>query len=301
MKKIVIFILAFAFLAGSSTFAVTKTKYKAFTPTGAEKGLFLKSKNSQHKYFIVNKGMSFGFDIVGPTKVKIRTRAAMKAGVNQASYEIQVWEGDKLIKGRKASAKGSSITADGESNGIGYARTLVISVPKGKHSYRLWMTSENTDKLYARFYQAKKPAKKVKYSNFKPSEFTKSVTMKSGKNSILYYKVNSQGGVKVTIAGPAKLQILCRTSFDKNMKGRAKYSFGMFEGTEMVKQFSGVARAYSKVNFVEDGGLIPSYLYKFNYSVPSGKHTYEFKMLDSASPYLALRFKINNSSLGMAK
>jgi hypothetical protein len=300
MKKLVIFVLAIAILVGGSAFAA-KTKYKAFTPTGAGKGLFLKSKTDQHKYFAVNKGTSFGFDVVGPTKIKVRTRPAMKAGVALAEYEMQIWEGDKLIKGLKAKCKASTLTAEGESNGVGVAKTLTIIVPKGKHSYRLWVTSTNTDKFYTRFYQAKKAAKKIKYSSFKPLEFTKQITVKSGKNSIPYYFVNSKGGARVSVVGPAKMQIYCRASFDKDMKGRIKYTLGIYEGTNLVKQFPGATKASTKSDYVEDGGLIPSYLKKFTFDVPAGKHIYEFKMLDSASPGLALRFKISNSSLGMVK
>jgi hypothetical protein len=300
MKKLVIFLLAFAIMAGGSAFAA-KTKYKAFTPTGAGKGLFLKSKTDQHKYFVVNKGTSFGFDITGPTKIKIRTRPAMKTGVALSEYEMQIWEGDKLIKGLKAKCKASMLTVEGETNSVGVAKSLTIAVPKGKHSYRLWVTSANTDKFYSRFYQVKKAARKIKYSSFKPLEFTKQITVKSGKNSIPYYMVNTKGGARVSVVGPAKMQIYCRAGFDKNMKGRVKYTLGMYEGTILAKQFPGVTKASTKTDFVEDGGLIPSYLKKFTFDVPAGKHTYEFKMLDSSSPGLALRFKISNSSLGMAK
>jgi hypothetical protein len=300
MKKLVIFTLAFVILAGGSAFAV-KTKYRAFSPTGAGKGLFLKSKTDQHKYFVVDKGTSFGFDIVGPTKVKIRVRAALKAGISLSEYEMQVWEGDQLIRGQKVKAKAASLTAEGVSTGVGVAKTLVLRVPKGKHSYRLWVTSANTDKFYARFYQAKKAVKKAKFSSFKPVEFSKQVTVKSAKNALAYYMVDTKGGAKLSVVGPAKLQVYCRVGFDKNMKGGVKFTLGMYEGTALASQFSGVAKVSTKVNFVEDGGLIPSYLYKFAFNVPSGKHIYLFKMLDSAAPGLALRFKITNTALGMVK
>lgn len=300
MKKLVLLLLTVAILTGGSAFAA-KAKYKAFSPTGAGKGLFLKSKTDQHKYFVVDKGTSFGFDVVGPTKVKIRIRAAMKSGVSLSEYEMQVWEGDQLIRGQKVKAKASLLTAEAENTGVGVSRTMVITVPKGKHSYRLWVTSTNTDKFYTRFYQVKKAAKKAKYSSFKPIEFTKQVTVKSGKNSISYYVVDSKGGAKVSVVGPAKMQIYCRASFDKNMKGRVKFTLGMYEGTTLASQYPGVTKASTKVSIVEDGGLIPSYLNKFTFDVPSGKHIYQFKMLDSASPGLALRFKILNSALGMVK
>ena len=298
MKKIGILLLAVFVLASGTSFAA-KIKYKAFTPSGAGKSLFLKSKTDQHKYFVVDKGTSFGFDIVGPTTIKIRTRAEVKAGVSMADYEMQVWEGDNLVKGRKVKAKPSLLTAEGQKSGVGVVRTMIVKVPKGKHSYRLWMTSSNTDKLYARFYQAKKAAKKSKYSSFKPYEFAKQVTLKSGKNTISYYVVDGKGGVKVSVVGPVKLQILCRSSFDKNMKGRAKFTLGMYESGSLAAQFPAVTKASGAAHFKENGDLIPSRLHTFAFDVPSGKHLYEFKMLDSASPNLALRFKISSNALGM--
>jgi hypothetical protein len=299
MRKAVVFFLAFVFLSGGISFAAKATKYRAFTPNSAGKSIFLKSATSQRKYFMVDKGTSFGFNAVGPAKVRIRTRAEFATGIKEVDYEIQVWEGDRLIDGRKVKSKPSLLVADGLKTGIGVARSLVITVPKGKHSYRLWIVSEKANKIYARFYQTRKPMKKAEFINYKPYEFKKQVTLAAGKKPATYYLIDQTGGVTLSVVGPTKIQIYCRACFDKNMKGNAKFSLGLFEKGQQAAIFPGVTKASSKIAFKEMADIIPSFLSTFTLSVPDGKHVYELKKVDSAAPNLAVKFKIMKIGLGM--
>jgi hypothetical protein len=299
MRKAVVFFLAFVFLSGGTSFGAKALKYRAFTPNSAEKSVFLKSAKSQRKYFIVNKGTSFGMNVVGPAKVRIRTRAEIAAGIQEVDYEFQVWEGDRLIDGRKVKSKPSLLVADGLKTGIGVARSIIISVPKGKHSYRLWIVSDKTNKIFARFYQSKKPMKKAEFINYKPYEFKKQVTLAAGKKPVTYYLIDQTGGVTLSVVGPTRIQIYCRASFDKNMKGSAKFSLGLFEKGQQAAIFPGVTKASNKVAFKEMADIIPSYLSTFTFSVPDGKHVYELKKVDSAAPSLAVKFKIMKIGLGI--
>jgi len=298
MRKTGLFILSAIFLLASVSFGA-KTKYRAFTPTAASKSVFLKTGAKQYKYFTVEKGTSFGFQATGPTKIKIRTRAELKSDAKDGEYEIQIWEGDRLIEGRKAKSKASSTNIGGQPEEIGVARTILIHVPKGRHSYRLWITSEKFDTFYARFYQQVKKAKKTEYSAFKPSEFKKRVSLQTGKSDISYYLVDNSGGVTLSVVGPTRLRIYCRASFDSGMKGNAKFSLGLFEQGKEAGKFTGVAKLSSNMNFKEMGDIIPSRLHTFTFKVPEGKHSYEVKKINSASPNLALRFKIMKDGLGM--
>jgi hypothetical protein len=290
--------LAIAFLwPGVSQGA--KTKYRVFKPSGAVKGVFLKSGEKRYRYFAVEKGTSFGFDAVGPTKIKIRTRAELKSGIKDGEYEIQVWEGDNLIKGRKAKVKPSAVQLELNSDGIGVARTLVINVPRGKHIYRLWTTSEKFDRIYARFYQEKKKPKKVEYNIFKPYEFKKQVTLSTSKGSVAYYLVDNTGGVTLSVVGPTRLRIFCRANFDQSMKGNAKFSLGLYEKDQEAANFAGVAKMAQNLSFKEAGDIVPSKLHTFTFDVPAGRHLYEIKKINSTSPNLAVRFKIMKVGLGM--
>lgn len=300
MKKVLMLLAAIVFLAsGTTSSAKTKVTYRAFTPNNTAKSVFLKSGDGQKKYFIVDKGTSFGFDVVGPTTVKIKTRAEFKPGLKGSDYEIQVWEGDKMVDGRKVKVAPSTLKLDGRQDPIGTARTISFKVPKGKHTYRLWITSAQSDRYYARFYQAKKPAKKSVYNTFKPTHYQKQISLASGKKTISYFLVDNNGGASLDVVGPTKIRLFCRANFSKDMKGSTKFSLGLFEGGKEATQFQGMAKVSKKAHFKELTDLMPSLLHTFTFDVPAGKHTYEVRKINSTSPSLAVRFKIMKASLGM--
>jgi hypothetical protein len=301
MNKISTIVMAIVFSIAGSLFAADTTGvvYKVFTPTGAGKSVLVKSGDKQLKYFVVEKGVSFGFNVTGPIKVKIMTRAEFKPGLKDLNYEIQTWEANHLVKGRKAKTTPSALSLG--SLNIGLARDMIIEVPEGTHSYRLWITSDKTDRYYVRFYQTgAAAATEPDYSQ--PSQFKQQVTLVSGNNLQAYYLVDATGGVTLTVSGPSYLQIFCRANYDHDMKGRAKYTLGMYEEGREITQFSGVVSMSSKVQFKELSELIPSTLNTYSYNVPAGKHIYQFKKLESASPNLALRFRVAKSSgLGLTQ
>ncbi len=300
MRKTGLLFLAFTFLlTGLSSGA--KISYRVFKPTGAGEGVFLKSGEKQHRYFAVKKGTSFGFEAVGPTTIKIRTRAELPQNVKEGAYEVQVWEGDKLVAGRKAQSRPSALTLNAQVERIGLSRAIVIHVPRGKHSYRLWITSDKYNTFYARFYQEKKKIKKAEYSAFKPSDFKKQVTLVAGKNNVAYYLVDNAGGVTLTVVGPTKIRIYCRANFSQDMKGNAKFSLGLYEKNTEAVQFAGIAKLARDLNFKEVGDIVPSKLHAFTYDVPAGRHIYEVRKINSTSPNLAVRFQIRKVGLGMTQ
>ena len=302
MKKVMLVILAGLFLFGGTAFGAkaSKTKYRAFTPTGAGKSVFIKSGAKQHKYFVVEKGVSYGFDVTGPTKIKIRTRAEIKPGILNVDYETQVWEADKLIADRKIKTQPSTLVLEGQQVGIGQVQSITVKVPKGKHTYRLWIASEKSDRCYVQFLTAKASTKKaLGYKNYKPFEFKNQVNLKTSKGSIAYYLVDGTGGATVHITGPTKLRILCRANYNKDMKGKTKFTLGIFENGTQVTQLPGAVKVSTKSTFKELPDMVPSLIQVFNFNVPAGKHSYEFRKLDSAAPTLAIKFKIQESTLGL--
>ncbi len=297
MKKVTIILLAILLGVSGSSIAAKKSKYRAFTPSGAAKSVFVKSGAKQYKYFIVEKGTSFGFDVTGPTTVRIRTRAELKPDVKNPSYEIQVWEGDRMATGRKVKTAPSKLLVDNQS--IGLARTVFVKVPKGRHSYRLWMTSDKVDKYYVKFYRLRKTTKKTKLGAIKPYQYDKEVTLLSGKNAIPYYLVDNDGGVSLSVVGPTDLRIYCHAAYSQTMQGRTKYTLAMYEDGTQVAQFAGAVKMSSNMQFKDLNDFVPSTLSTHVFKVPDGKHIYVFKEVESASPNLAIRFKISKVGMGM--
>jgi hypothetical protein len=297
MKKVTIILLAILLGVSGNSIAAKKSKYRAFTPSGAGKSVFVKSGAKQYKYFIVEKGTSFGFDVTGPTTVRIRTRAELKPDVKNPNYEIQVWEGDRMATGRKVKTAPSKLLVDNQS--IGLARTVFVKVPKGRHSYRLWMTSDKVDKYFVKFYRLRKTTRKTKLGAIKPYQYEKEVTLLSGKNAIPYYLVNNDGGVSLSIVGPTDLKIYCHAAYSQTMQGRTKYTLAMYEDGTQVAQFTGAVKMSSSMQFKDLNDFVPSTLKTHVFKIPDGKHIYLFKEVESASPNLAIRFKISKVGMGM--
>ncbi|UCC80520.1 MAG: hypothetical protein JSW64_03930 [Candidatus Zixiibacteriota bacterium] len=299
MRKSIIFCTAILILAFSISVAA-KTKYKVFRPEGAGKSAFLQSDGKKYKYFTLERGQVIDFSVIGPTKVKIRVRPAMEGGIKSANFEIQVWEGKKMIVGRKAESGKSKLKVDDKGVDVGLARDLFFKAPRGRHNYEIKVVSSDLKKSYVRFYQEKKK-RKPKYISYKPSKFGETVKLKSSKSDITYYLVNKEGGVELSVIGPAEVMIYCRTNFDKNIKEKSKFGLGVFENGETVKNFTGIAKKSTKSVYADRTDLIPSTLHKYTLNVPSGKHTYTFKKVNSAAPNIGIRFKMKENSLGKKK
>lgn len=274
-----------------------KTIYKVFRPEGAGKSEFLQSGAKKYRYFLLDEGKTINFQATGPIKIKIRARAALEGGIKSANFVVQVWEGNELITGKKAVARVSKLKSDVKGVEVGLARDLFFKVPKGRHNYDIKLVSSDVKKSYVRFYQEKKK-KKPKYITYKPSKFKETVRLKGSKSDITYYLVDNNGGAELSVIGPAEVMIYCRTNFDKTIKGKSKFALGVFENGESVKKFTGIARASSKMTYSDRTDLIPSTLHKYTFKVPSGKHTYTLKKVNSAAPNIAIRFRMKEDSLG---
>jgi hypothetical protein len=301
MKNLSICFLAILFLFnGQHLLAESKTKYKAFKPSKAGDSVFLKSDLKRYRYYVLEEGEAMYLDVTGPTRIKLRSRANL-GRVESGDYDLYVWEGKKLIAGRKVGTSKSKLKIDGTDKHAGLARDIFFKVPKGKHTYSIMARSEKLDKFYLRFYQQKKSKKKAAYIPYRPYDYSTQTKLKTPKSEIPYYLVEKEGGVKLKVIGPTRINIYCRASFDPTIEDKSKFALGVYEKGTSVEKFTGIARKSNKLAFADLPDLIPSTLHKFHLDVPSGEHIYEFKKVNSPAPNLAVRFKILEQTLGNKK
>jgi len=299
MKKILIALLVFALAPYSLSFAA-KANYKVFKPSGGDKYEYVKSGDKKYKYFVVDENSELNFKVTGPTKLKIRTRPELQQG-KSTKFEVQVWEGNKLIKGKRVKSSPSKLSIDKTGEKVGLSRDLFISVPIGKHNYTIRVNSETSNRFFLRFYQTVKKKKKATYSTYRPSKFEKKISLKSSKHKTTYYLVDNDGGAKFKAVGPTEVLIYCRANFNETMKEKSKFAIGIFEKGKEIRKFSGIANKSKKLVYEERTDLIPSTLHKYKLKVPAGQHEYEIRKVNSAAPNLSVRFKMNTKSLGKKK
>jgi hypothetical protein len=299
-KFLIGFLTLFLVVNGQTAFAKPKAKYRAFKPSMAGESVFLKSGTKRYKYYVLEKEKAIYFEINGPTKIKIRTRADL-GNLESAEYDLYVWESKEVIAGRKAKTEPSKLQVEGRSGKCGVARDLFFDVPSGKHTFTISFRSEKVDWVNLRFYQKRPPKKKAKYMSFLPYEYSRAINLKTSKSEISYYLVKEDGGVSVKVIGPTKLQIFCRANYDPSMKGKSKFALGVYEKGKSVETFKGIARKSGKMVFSDLPELIPSTAHKFYLDVPKGEHIYELKKVNSPAPSLAVRLRIQEDALGKKK
>jgi len=302
MRNMLVFFAILLFVPGHRTvLAQSKTNYRAFSPSDAGRSVMLKSDSRTYKYFELDEGKVIGFEVTGPTRIKIRSRALLPEKISAAEYDITVWEDDRVRAGRKADTKPSKLTISGERGAVGVARDIIFNVPKGKHKYAISAQSDKVDRVYLRFHQARKQKPKQTYHNFRPYEYGKRVNLRSGKSNLSYYLADGGAGPALRVIGPTSIKIYCRANFDPTMKEKAKFTLGAMEKGEAVRKFSAVADKSSKSIYTDLPGIIPSKVHTFTLEVPDGEHVYEFRKINSTPDGLAVRFKILKSSLGKKK
>lgn len=301
MKRFSVCFLVFLFLfGGQHLLAQSKTNYKAFKPSRAGDGVFLKSDSKRYRYYVLEEGKAIYLDVTGPAKIKLRTRADL-GGLKSGDYDLYVWEGKELIAGRKAETSKSKLTLDGTKETVGLARDIFFEVPRGNHIYSISARSEKIDRFYLRFYQEKKSKKKATYIPYRPYDYSQEIKLKTQKSEIPYYLVKEDGGVRLKVIGPTKIRIYCRANFDPSIEGKSKFALGVYEKGKSIEKFTGIAKKSGKMAFSDLPDQIPSTLHKFYLDVPSGEHIYEFKKVNSPAPNLAVRFKILEQTLGKKK
>lgn len=301
MKKFLLTLLtSFLMLHGQTVLAKPKVKYRAFKPSMAGESVFLQSGSKRYKYYVLEKEKALYFDINGPTKIKIRSRADL-GNLESAEYDLYVWEDKEVVAGRKAKTKSTDLSMEGLKGKCGVARDLFFDVPAGKHTFSISFRSEKINTVNLRFYQKRPAKKKTKFTSYLPYEYGREVSLKTPKTEIPYYLVKEDGGVSIKVIGPAKLQIFCRASFGPSMKGKSKFALGVFEGGNSIETFTGIASKSGKMAFSDMPELIPSTAHKFQFDVPKGEHVYQLRKVNSPAPSLAVRFRIQEDALGKRK
>jgi len=299
MKKMMIALLAFIMIPYTVSFAQNQT-YKVFTPSGGNLSEFVQSGENKFRYFILGESEPMYFSVDGPTKLKIRVRSDI-LDKGFTIFEIQIWEGDQLIEGKRVKTGPSNLTALESGRKLGLSRDVFFDAAKGLHNYTVRIISEDAKKFYLRFYQTRRAKNSISYSGYRPTQYNEKITLKSSKNSSTYYIADNTNGVKVRAIGPTEIVIYCRANFDETMKGKSKFALGVYENDLELMKFSGIAEKSKTMIYEERSDLIPSKLHKFNLKVPAGSHEFEIRKVNSAASSLSVRFKMSDDSLGKKK
>lgn len=293
-------LLTFLFIALPLSAKDDSDGFIFFTPSSFDSKTELLISGKRREYFALQEGQQIELKIKGPSRLKVISRVALKSAADSSQYTYLV-----LRKGSRktltfshtahASDKASFV---GDLQGaLGVSRTKIIDIPRGEHTYVVYLPKGIQHKLFLRFaLDTNAFTEGTPVVAMTPSEFTTQVDLVSGEDVSSYYRIGTGHHAAIKLIGPATLKVMARIEFDETMTGRQKWKVQVTEDGK-VKGTYVLAATRSDVSVYRDPtALVASRAETFYVEIPAGEHRYEFTMPDNHRTTL-LRFLLPENQL----
>ncbi|MBU0519786.1 hypothetical protein KJ564_12720 [bacterium] len=298
--KIAVVMALIAILGIGVASAQTGFVWDSIKPAKAPSGVKALVMGKELTYYPLEKGKEIVITVTGPTRLKVLSRIEFgeeKSG--EKSYYLRYeLDGKGNTKFRRvATASATAVLAEKRAIHLGTAQNVYIKVPDGKHTYRFYVGSKSTYRLFCRFYE-RSAAVETESDNIAltPARFTTVIPIIVKEDEASYFRIGSQDSVELSVIGPTTIKVLSRLEHNPAMFANEKFRIRVFEDT-IEKQTYPLRSAPSEV--AEYGYVTDTVLgkgAKFFIEVPKGKHLYRFEVIDNGRNAL-LRFFIPQKDL----
>ncbi|MCP4631469.1 MAG: hypothetical protein GY855_00975 [candidate division Zixibacteria bacterium] len=292
LPMLISLIIAFVFIQESSA----KTKWRSVKPNGKPEYLRYGTEADKYRYYKISQGNTVKVTVYGPTTLKIATRLGMDQGEGaEVQYGVNVFNKGMLVRDYVTKTSNLNKTFLNSNIYSGKKRHFQIKVPKGKHLYEFRVQNSETRDIYIRLYKdlRKKKVKRVQIQPFKYKEVMNTVVSEKLSK---YYLADKNNPIELQIIGPTTIQGYSRLNFTKDMKGKAKYSFAIYQDNELLDEYAGSA-SKSSYYYKNKTEVVPSVADKFQIKVPSGKHKYTIKVYNGSPAGISFRFLMPENDL----
>lgn len=251
-------------------------------------------------YFPLERGDEILLTVEGPTTLRVLSRIDFgdnTSGEKRYYLRYEREDGKKGKFRRTTTVSPTAVLADNQNVHMGTSRNAYLKVPDGKHTYRFYLGSKASYKLYLRFY--KRSADLSSGSEnvaFAPANFTRAVTLTVKEEDLTYYRIGEQDSLRLSIIGPTTIRVLSRLEFDPTMITEQKYRIRILENGLEKQIFPLRSKPSEAAEYRELSKMIVGKGSKFFVVVPRGKHEYRFEILDDGHTAL-LRFFIPRKDL----
>jgi hypothetical protein len=251
-------------------------------------------------YYPLEKGQEILVTVQGPTTLKVLSRlefGIQNGGEKRYYLHYEREDGKKGKFRRSATSAAGAVLANDQNIRLGNSRDFFLKVPEGKHTYKFSLGAKASYKLYLRFYE--RSAQMTAGSQnvvFAPSQFTRPITLVIKEEETIYYRVGSQDSLKVSLIGPASLQVLARLEFDPTMINEQKFRVRVFEDGREKGVHALRSKPSEVTQYREKSDRLVGAAAKFFVEIPRGKHEYRFEIMDGGRSVL-LRFLIPRKDL----
>jgi len=298
-KTAVTLALIIAFGIGTAS-AQTEFVWNSFKPDKAPQDVKVLVMGKELTYFPLEKGQEIFVIVTGPTRLKVLTRIEFgeEKGGEKSYYLRYQLDNDGHSKFRRvATASPTAVLARHQEIHLGASRNVYVKVPQGKHTYRFYVGSKSTYRLYCRFYE-RTTAVETESENvaITPARFTTEVPIIVKEEEASYYRIGSKDSLELSIIGPTTIKALARLEHDPSGFANEKFRIRVNEDNNEKQTFP----LRSPQSEVADYGRVTDTVIgkgaKFFIEVPKGKHLYRFEVIDNGRNAL-LRFFIPKEDL----
>lgn len=251
-------------------------------------------------YYPLKKGDEILLTIEGPTQLRVLSRIefGMETGGEKSYYlRYESKNGQKGKFRRVTTASHTAVLADNPSVHLGTSRSVYVKVPSGKHTYRFYVGSKSSYRLYLRFYERKSSVEtKSDHLAFAPSRFDQAVTLIVNEEEITYYRAGGQDSLELSVIGPTTIKVLSRLEFDPSMFADQKFRIQVWEDGAVKHIYPLRSKPSEVAEYHDISEKVVGKGARFFIEVPRGKHEYRFEVLDNGRTAL-LRFFIPRKDL----
>ncbi len=296
MKRITVYIFCLLVIQGLSvtlTEAQNGFVWKSFKPDKSPKPVKALVMGKRLNYYPLEKGEEIFVTLEGPTQLRVLSRIEFGTDFGgEKSYYLRCErEYGKTSRFRRVTTASATATlAYDPAIHLGASRSVYLKVPAGRHTYRFYVGSKSTYRLYLRFYERKVALQTESETiALTPSQFSTEIPLVVNEEQVSYYRVGHQDSLTLNVIGPTSVKVLARLEFDPTMFADQKFRIRVLEdGNE--KQVYPLRSAPSEVaQYLEMSETVVGKGAKFFIEVPRGKHEYQFEIIDNGRNVL-LRF-----------
>jgi len=281
--------LAVAILIAATTTAPA-ADWRSFTPTTYAGETNMLVDGETFVYYRFTGDDPLAFSVEGPTRLKILTRVRLPNDVDSESYTVVVSRDGvedqrESFEGRHSShAHYIAFTPMGP----GQLKRLYIDVPTGTHGYEL--RAEGDAVIDARpFERAGNQPSRVAMA---PLSSAGVETFLYRDKELVYYLATKREPVVLRVVGPTAVKVNTRLLFDETMLSDQVYVVGVAEDDGVERLYKIETEPSETVMCRDRERFMVGSLQHFMLEVADGPHTYAFRLVDSVSDELAVKFYI---------
>jgi len=279
LKNILIFACAFLLIG-----EIAEAKgWNIFSPKTDAEEVHITVSGKKKTYYRLSPGNPLTIEVTGPKQLRVLSRLS-EADVSSKNDEYTVHllrDGDKTLdKTFSTSVSKEAHLSRKKSARVGIGRNWTLRVPSGKHTYTFSVDEGNT--VYVRFFtKPVKKKKKVSRVPLTPTTYDAVVPLHYREKELNYYRAAAGKPVTLEVYGPTKIKVLSRLEFEPRMKGDKTYRVQVVENGDVVRTVQVNATKSEVTKYANKTDKVPAKGESFFLEVPKGKHTYEFRVMES--------------------